>query len=93
MALLRSIYARTSLREYAHMAEWVRRDDDPAQVLTEKEAAALLSIHTATLRRMPDGPPKMQVSEKRIGYRRGDLLAWQRDRISPARTSAEEAAA
>jgi hypothetical protein len=75
----------------AHMPEHARRDDDPAQVLTEREAAALLSIHTATLRRLPDGPPRLRISEKRIGYVRGDLMAWQRARISPRPLLEEEA--
>jgi hypothetical protein len=62
---------------------------DDAQVLTTDEAAHLLSVHPATLRRLhqfrnPNAPPRLQISPGRVGYRRGDLLEWARKRLSPA---------
>jgi predicted DNA-binding transcriptional regulator AlpA len=71
----------------------VSEKDNPAQVLTQREVAELLGVHKATLRRMSDGPPQLRISKGRIGYRRSDLLAWQRARISPAPPPEEEAAA
>jgi hypothetical protein len=61
--------------------------DDAAQVLTVKQAAHLLTVHPITLRRMrhaDGGPPWLQISPKRIGYRRSDLVEWQLQRLSRA---------
>jgi predicted DNA-binding transcriptional regulator AlpA len=60
-------------------AEAVRLLDDPLQVVSEAEAARLLDLSVDTLRRRVragDGPPRIALSERRVGYRRGSLAAW-----------------
>lgn len=48
-------------------------------LLSAKQIAALLGIHPRTVARMAEdgsGPPRIRVSEKRVGYLRSDLEAW-----------------
>ena len=57
---------------------------DPAALLTEADAAALLKFKPRFLqaRRVSgDGPPFIRISSRAIRYRRSDLIAWIEDRI------------
>jgi predicted DNA-binding transcriptional regulator AlpA len=48
------------------------------RLITETEAAALYGIHRDTLRRRSDrgeGPRRIKVSPRRVGYRLRDVLA------------------
>ncbi len=55
----------------------VTLEDNDARVLTPKEAAALLSISYATLKRnVQHLPARVQLSQRRFGYRLGDLKSW-----------------
>ena len=48
-------------------------------VLTEAQAARLLGVSVFTLRRMRKGgtgPKVLQLSDRRIGYRKASLEAW-----------------
>lgn len=52
--------------------------------LTEYESARLLSLSPRTLqawRLRGNGPPTVQVSARRIRYRRADLVAWIEARL------------
>lgn len=49
------------------------------ELLTEREAAALLRLSQRTLQRLHaegGAPPKVRLTMRRIAYRRSDLLAW-----------------
>ena len=53
------------------------------QLLNEKQVAAWLGISTPCLQRMRSngsGPPFVQLSERRIGYRKSDVEQWLRTR-------------
>jgi hypothetical protein len=59
------------------------------RLVTEKEAAELLSIHFMTLRKMSargEGPPRIKISEYRIAYRLRDVIAYQNARAKVGRT-------
>ena len=61
------------------------RGFDPLQVIPEREAADVLNLSVDTLRRRVrdgTGPIRIALSERRIGYRRGDLAAWLDQRAS-----------
>ena len=52
-------------------------------LLTEREAAELLRLSIRTLQRLHAenaGPAKLRLTERRIAYRRSDLLAWIAER-------------
>ena len=54
-------------------------DSDPAQLISESEAAQLLSVSVPTLRRMAlrdQGPPRLRLSLRRIAYRVRDVRAF-----------------
>ena len=56
---------------------------DHLRVVSEEQAAAILLLHVQTLRkwrRTRHGPPHIAIGAKRIGYRVGDLQAWQDQR-------------
>ena len=56
-------------------------------VLSEIQAADAISVSTSTLRRMHsrgEGPPRIQLSKRRIGYRLGDVDEWLRLRAYPS---------
>jgi predicted DNA-binding transcriptional regulator AlpA len=58
---------------------------DPLQVISEREAAFLLNVSVDTLRRRVragDGPPRIALSDRRVGYRRGALAEWLDRRVS-----------
>jgi predicted DNA-binding transcriptional regulator AlpA len=49
------------------------------RVVTEAEAAEKLSVSTYTLKRLSargEGPPRIRVSPRRVGYRERDLEAY-----------------
>lgn len=61
------------------MGEVVSFDRARLQVVGEREAAAIVGLSYATLRRMrldDIGPRYVQLGVKRIGYRQGDLAEW-----------------
>ena len=51
---------------------------NPAQLLTEAEAAEILSVEPRTLRlwRNTRGLPHLKITNKVVRYRRGDLDGW-----------------
>jgi predicted DNA-binding transcriptional regulator AlpA len=56
-------------------------------VISEIETADAINVSTSTLRRMHsrgEGPPRIQLSKRRIGYRLGDVDEWLRLRASPS---------
>lgn len=57
-------------------------DIDP--VISELEAAEAGNVSTSTLRRMHkrgEGPPRIRLSPRRVGYRRRDVEQWLSNRI------------
>lgn len=60
-------------------ANWL----SPDRVLTEADAAAALGCSKDTLRRefrAGRAPPRVRLSERRIGYRWSEIERWLRDR-------------
>lgn len=59
--------------------------DQLNEMLRLKQAAALLGISEVTLWRLAenstDFPKKIRITSRCVGYRRGDLLAWQEKRM------------
>jgi predicted DNA-binding transcriptional regulator AlpA len=58
-------------------------DTFPDRLLTEKDLAAWLGISLPTLQRMrarASGPHFVQLSMRRVGYRRRDVEAWLMER-------------
>jgi predicted DNA-binding transcriptional regulator AlpA len=54
-------------------------------VISEIETADAINVSTSTLRRMHsrgEGPPRIQLSKRRIGYRLGDVDEWLRLKAS-----------
>jgi len=50
-----------------------------AELWSEREAATLLGMSVRTLQRLNRdgaGPPKLQISVRRVAYRHADLLFW-----------------
>lgn len=67
--------------------------DTPAAdpVLTTSEAAHLMRVSTRTLERLAEtgeGPARIQLTGRRVGYWRSDVLAWLKARTSPAKRAA-----
>ena len=63
----------------------------PDQVLTTSEAAHLMRVSARTLERLAEtgeAPPRIQLSGRRIGYWRSDLMTWLKARTSPAKRAA-----
>jgi predicted DNA-binding transcriptional regulator AlpA len=53
-------------------------------VVTEAKAAEILGFSVDTLRRIRvrgEGPPRLQLSPRRVGYRLRDLQAWLDQRM------------
>jgi predicted DNA-binding transcriptional regulator AlpA len=49
------------------------------ELLTEREAAEMLRLSIRTLQRLNQdgaGPRKLQLTARRVAYRRADILAW-----------------
>ena len=60
-------------------------------VLTQPEAAQMLRLSTRSLERLVEtgeAPPRIQLSGRRIGYWRSDLMTWLKARTSPAKRAA-----
>ena len=60
-------------------------------VLTISEAAHLMRVSVRTLERLAEtgeGPPRIQLTGRRVGYWRSDVLAWLKARTSPAKRAA-----
>jgi predicted DNA-binding transcriptional regulator AlpA len=54
------------------------------KVITFRQLAEMLGVHDDTLRRMiarGEAPRKIQISKRRVGYRLGDVLHWQEQRL------------
>ena len=63
---------------------------DVDTILTRAEAARLLRLSTRSLERMGEvgeGPPRIQLSERRVAYWRRDLLDWLASRTTPAKAT------
>ena len=57
------------------------------RVVTRDEAARTLGISTLRLDRLHvegDGPPRIRLSARRVGYRASDLQAWIAARVEQA---------
>lgn len=53
-------------------------------VITRVEAAELIGISPDTLDRMSarrEGPPRVRISDRRVGYRMRELRKWIGDRV------------
>lgn len=60
-------------------------------VLTHPEAARVLRVSTRTLDRLcetGEAPPRIQLTGRRVGYWKRDVMAWLRARTSPAKQAA-----
>jgi hypothetical protein len=54
------------------------------RILGKKEAADWAGVSERTLDRLgPEGPPRIRLSKRRIGYRPKDLVAWANARAEP----------
>lgn len=61
------------------------------RILNKDEAAAQAGISVRTLDRLEEegeGPPRVRLGKRRIGYWETDLIAWLRARTSPAKQAA-----
>lgn len=56
------------------MTPAIRRIDD--RLLNPREAANILGVSRWTLKRLADGPPCIQISPRRSGYRLSDIRSW-----------------
>lgn len=60
------------------------KSDTDWRVITRDEAADMLGISTLRLDRLHfegAGPPRIRLSERRVGYRVSDLRAWLDSRV------------
>ena len=60
-------------------------------VLTHGEAAQMLRLSTRSLDRLVEtgeAPPRIQLTGRRVGYWKRDVLAWLQARTSPAKRAA-----
>ena len=60
-------------------------------VLTHPEAARMLCLSTRSLERLVaagDAPPRIQLTGRRVGYWKRDVLTWLQARTSPAKQAA-----
>jgi predicted DNA-binding transcriptional regulator AlpA len=58
------------------------------RVLSSRQTAALLGLSEATLERLPDGPPRVLLSPRRVGYPLQGVLDWLEGRTKSAREAA-----
>jgi predicted DNA-binding transcriptional regulator AlpA len=57
-------------------------------VMTKMETAAFLKLSLRVLERLEEegrGPARVNLSARRIAYRRADVLAWLETRTKPAK--------
>jgi predicted DNA-binding transcriptional regulator AlpA len=55
---------------------------DADRIISEVETANFLGVSSPTLRRMGNrgqGPPRLKISTRRIGYRLHDIRKWMRE--------------
>jgi predicted DNA-binding transcriptional regulator AlpA len=55
--------------------------DAASRVISEAAAAGLIGVSPMTLKRMAErgeGPPRLKISIRRVGYRLRDVEAWVR---------------
>ena len=60
-------------------------------VLTHPETARMLRLSTRTLDRLcetGEAPPRINLTGRRVGYWKRDVLAWLQARTSPAKRAA-----
>ena len=60
-------------------------------ILNESEAAELTRLSIRTLQRLAEdgrGPRRIQLTERRIGYWRRDVIAWLDSRTAPLKRAA-----
>jgi len=60
-------------------------------VLTHPETARMLRLSTQSLDRLcetGEAPPRIQLTRRRVGYWRSDVMAWLKARTSPAKRAA-----
>ena len=60
-------------------------------VLTHPETARMLRLSTRSLDRLcetGEAPPRIQLTRRRVGYWRSDVMAWLKARTSPAKRAA-----
>lgn len=63
------------------LVERLSPDTDP--VVAERQAASILGVSPDTLRRQVakgEGPRRLKLSARRVGYRMSDLAEWLRSR-------------
>jgi predicted DNA-binding transcriptional regulator AlpA len=68
-----------------------RTDLPPREVWDVRQAAAFLGMSDRTLQRLDEtgeGPPRVQLSTRRVGYLRGDIDAWLKQRRSSSKAAA-----
>lgn len=61
------------------------------RVISERQAAAVLGLSTATMERLRatgTGPRAVRLTERRLGYRVCDLAAWIEERASASHEAA-----
>jgi predicted DNA-binding transcriptional regulator AlpA len=60
-------------------------------VLTQAETARMLRLSDRTLQRLDEigeAPPRIQLTGRRVGYWKRDVLAWLQARTAPAKRAA-----
>ena len=60
--------------------------DQHDEVLTERQAAALLKVGERTLQRWRaegQGPAVLRLGGRRLGYLRSDVISWARSQLQP----------
>ena len=60
-------------------------------VLTQPDAARMMCMSTRTLERLVEtgeAPPRINLTSRRVGYWRSDVMAWLKARTSPAKQAA-----
>ncbi len=68
-----------------------RRSDMHDQILDKRATAARAGVSVRTLERLDEegeGPPRVRLGKRRIGYWESDLMAWLRSRTSSAKRAA-----
>jgi predicted DNA-binding transcriptional regulator AlpA len=53
-------------------------------ILSTLQASEMMGCHRATLEklhRLGQGPPRIRITDRRIGYRLGDLRQWLQSRV------------
>jgi len=59
-------------------------------ILNKDEMAALARVSVRTLERwesVGEGPPRVRLGRRRIGYWKSDVLAWLRNKTMPGKTA------